>query len=209
MTAVLIAGLVVAAAPDRALPRPMTTGGPPLMTTIAGRHSSRQFGERALADSELGQLLWSAQGVTGGRRTAPSAGALYPLTVHVIDARGMWRYEPARHALLVEATDDRRAALATAGFDQGPLHSAPVVLVITARFGVTAQKYGPRAERFATLEAGHAAQNVLLEATALGLATVPIGAFSDDDVRRVLNLDRDETPLYLIAVGACPGALPC
>ena len=194
---------------NRALPAPIKTGGPSLATVLATRHSSRQFGDRALDDTEVGQLLWAAQGLVDGRRTAPSAGALYPLTVRIADARGSWRYVPASHALVAESPADRRALLATAGYGQAALHAAPVILVISARFAVTAKKYGQRAERFATLEAGHAAQNVLLEATALGLAAVPVGAFSDDAVRRALNIAPDETPLYLIAIGACPGGLPC
>ena len=194
---------------QRVLPSPITSGGPSLDTVVAARHSSRQFGDRDLADTELGQLLWAAQGLTDGRRTAPSAGALYPLTIRVADAHGVWRYVPANHALVRESPANLRAALATASFGQAALHSAPAILVITARFAITARKYGQRAERFATLEAGHAAQNVLLEATALGLAAVPIGGFSDDAIRHVLNLQPEDTPLYLIAVGACPSHLPC
>lgn len=198
-----------ALAERRVLPPPIKTGGPSLSTVLASRHSVRQFGDRELENTELGQLLWAAQGLTDGRRTVPSAGAMYPLTVRVVDAHGVWRYVPANHALVPESTLDRRPALATASYGQAALYAAPAVLVITASFAVTAQKYGKRAERFATLEAGHAAQNVLLEATALGLAAVPIGGFSDDDLRRALDLQPEETPLYLIAVGACPTLLPC
>ena len=194
----------------RVLPAPIRNGGPSLATVLSSRHSVRAFGDRELEDTELGQLLWAAQGVTeAGRRTAPSAGGLYPLTIRVADAHGVWRYVPANHALVPESPVDRRASIAAASFGQSPLHVAPVVLVITASYAVTAQKYGGRAERFATLEAGHAAQNVLLEASALGLGAVPIGGFADDALRRALELQPEETPLYLIAVGACPTLLPC
>lgn len=185
----------------RALPPPRRSGGPALDAVLATRRSTRTFGRRGLEDAELGQLLWAAQGVTGGGRTAPSAGALYPITVRVVDARGVWRYVPDRHALAREDARDARAAVAAAS-GQASVAAAPVVLVVTARFAITARKYGGRAERFATLEAGHVAQNVLLEATALGLAAVPVGAFDDAALRRALRLPAGETPLYLIPVGA-------
>ena len=193
-------------APDqvarRVLPPPQRRGGPALTSVLAARHSQRSFGAGDLDDATLGQLLWAAQGVTSpGHRTAPSAGALYPLQVRIADARGVWRYVPADHALVREAAGDHRDALARAAFGQESVRSAPVVLVISASFAVTAGKYGSRAERFATLEAGHAAQNVLLEATALELACVPVGAFDDAGLRRAAGLPAAETPLYLLPVG--------
>ena len=191
------------AAPERhVLPSPQREGGASLASVLASRRSVRAFGARSLDDRELGQLLWAAQGVTDGHRAAPSAGALYPLTVRVVDARGVWRYAPADHVVIREAAVDRRGSVAEASHGQDAVRTAPVTLVITAEIAITATKYGARAERFATLEAGHAAENVLLTATALGLAAVPVGAFDDDAVRRVLGLPDDVTPLYLIAVGS-------
>jgi SagB-type dehydrogenase family enzyme len=186
----------------RALPPPQRSGGAALASVLAARRSVREFGARALDDVELGQLMWAAQGVTDGHRTAPSAGALYPLTVRVIDAHGVWRYVPADHAVVREAAGDVRGEAAEAGYGQASVRSAPVTLVISAELAITRTKYGAKAGRFATLEAGHAAQNVLLTATALGLGAVPIGAFDDDDLRRALGLPDDATPLYLIPVGA-------
>jgi SagB-type dehydrogenase family enzyme len=186
------------------LPEPRRDGGAALATVLATRRSTRQFGPRDLDRSELGQLLWAAQGVTDGHRAAPSAGALYPLAVRVVDADGIWRYLPAEHALRRESAKRARGELASACFGQDFLRSAPVTLVITADIAITARKYGTRADRFAALEAGHAAQNVLLTATALGLAAVPVGAFDDDRLRRALGLPAAETPLYVIPVGAPP-----
>jgi SagB-type dehydrogenase family enzyme len=163
----------------------------------------RTFGSRDLDDRELGQLLWAAQGVNDSHRTAPSAAGLYPLTIRVVDARGIWRYAPAEHALVREATDDRREALAIAVLRQSSIRSAPVSLVITAELAITTRKYGPRSgERFAILEAGHVAQNILLTATALGLGAVPVGAFEEEPLRKVLALPPEVTPLYVIPVGA-------
>ncbi len=190
------------AADRRVLPAPARSGGPSLATVLATRHSQRAFAARPLGEAELGQLLWAAQGVIDGHRTAPSAGALYPLVVRVIDRDGVWRYVPADHALVRESTQDRRGQVASASFGQEAVRAAPAVLVISANLAITARKYGARAERFATLEAGHVAQNILLEATALGLAAVPVGAFDDDALRRALDLTRAETPLYVIPIGS-------
>ena len=186
----------------RVLPPPRRSGGPALASVLAARHSQRSFGAGDLDDATLGQLLWAAQGVTSaGHRTVPSAGALYPLQVRIADAHGVWRYVPADHALVREASGDHREAIARAAFGQESVRTAPVVLVISADFAVTASKYGQRAERFATLEAGHAAENVLLETTALELACVPVGAFEDGALRRAAGLPAGETPLYLIPLG--------
>ncbi|MGE5185872.1 MAG: SagB/ThcOx family dehydrogenase [Acidobacteriota bacterium] len=190
-------------AEKRVLPAPQTSGGPSLASVLATRRSRREFGARALDDAELGQLLWAAQGVSDGHRTAPSAGALYPLTIHVVDARGVWHYVPADHAVVRDATGDHRGQLVSASFGQAATR-APEVLVVTADIAVTAKKYGARAERFATLEAGHVAENVLLEAAALGLDAVPVGAFDEAAVRRALGLTSQDTPLYLIPVGPPP-----
>jgi SagB-type dehydrogenase family enzyme len=188
----------------RVLPAPQRSGGAALATVLATRRSARSFGTRDLDEHELGQLLWAAQGTTDGHRTAPSAGALYPLAVRVADRRGVWRYVPADHALVREIAGDRRGEVVAASYGQESIRGAPVVLAITAETAITARKYGARAERYATLEAGHAAQNILLTATALGLRSVPVGAFDDDAVRRALALSSSETPLYLIPVGAAP-----
>lgn len=186
----------------RALPPPQQSGGPALATVLATRHSTRIFGRRDLEDAELGQLLWAGQGISNSHRTAPSAGALYPITLRVADVSGVWRYVPADHAVMRESAVDRRAAIATSSFSNDTVRAAPAILVITANVAITARKYGSRAERYATLEAGHIAQNILLEATALGLGAVPVGAFDDGAIRRAIGLAAAELPLYLIPVGA-------
>ncbi|MGE0401225.1 MAG: SagB/ThcOx family dehydrogenase [Kofleriaceae bacterium] len=188
----------------KVLPAPRRDGGPALESVLASRRSMRVYGVRDLDDAELGQLLWAGQGVIDGHRTAPSAGALYPLTLRVADANGIWRYVPEDHSVVRESAGDRRTAIATSSSSQEALRAAPAILVITADVAITARKYGDRAERYAMLEAGHVAQNVLLEATGLGLAAVPVGAFDDDAVRRAIAFPAAETPLYLIPVGAPP-----
>lgn len=187
-----------------ALPAPREDGQLSLEDALRRRRSVRSFTRRRIDAAAIGQLLWSAQGITDrqGLRTAPSAGALYPLECYVVTDSGVLHYEPARHRLVRRIERDLRGALAAAALGQSAIADAPIVVVITADYGRTAVKYGEeRAVRYATLEAGHAAQNVLLQAVALGLGAVPIGAFHDARVARVLRLNGGETPLYLIPIG--------
>jgi len=187
-----------------ALPTPRTDGPLALEQALARRRSVRAFEERPLTLAEVSQLMWAAQGVTnpGGLRTAPSAGALYPLEVYVATAEGSYRYVPAEHALVAVVSGDRRPALWQAALRQDAVRQAPAVFVIAAVFERTERKYGPeRTPRYVHLEAGHAAQNLLLQAVALDLGAVPIGAFDDGGVQAALSLPADHRPLYLIPVG--------
>lgn len=209
----LLAGCTAAPAPAPAqpeaeegiaLPAPRQQGPLSLEEALARRRSVREYGSRPLTWEEIGQLLWAAQGITSpqGFRTAPSAGALYPLEIYVVLPEGVYHYLPQAHQLRRTAAGDRRAALGDAAVRQRPVYEAPAVFVIAGVYQRTAAKYGQRAERYVHLEAGHAAQNLLLQAVALDLGAVTIGAFYDDQVRAVLGLRADETPLYLIPVGA-------
>jgi SagB-type dehydrogenase family enzyme len=188
----------------RALPAPQRAGKISVEEAIARRRSIREFKKSPLSDQELAQLLWATQGIThsGGLRAAPSAGALYPLELYVATSEGFFHYQPQAHRLIRRSQHDLRASLARAALDQAMVREAPAVFVITAVFERTAQKYGPaRAPRYVHLEAGHAAQNLLLEAVALGLGAVPVGAFHDEPVEQALGLPADHKPLYLIPVG--------
>jgi SagB-type dehydrogenase family enzyme len=185
------------------LPRADRTGKVTLERALAGRRSVRAFQATALTRAEIGQLLWAAQGVTGKRyRTAPSAGALYPLELYVATARGVSRYEPASHRLRRVRDGDVRPAIHAAALNQAAVKSAPALFVVTAVYARTARKYGSqRSPRYVHMEAGHAAQNLLLQATALGLGAVPVGAFSDAGVREALGAPVEHAPLYVIPVG--------
>jgi SagB-type dehydrogenase family enzyme len=174
-----------------------------LEETLASRRSVRAFTGESLSDDEISQLLWAAQGVTdaAGLRTAPSAGALYPLELYVARSSGLYHFQPPRHELRLRDNDDLRQAIHAAALGQDPLMDAPAVFVITAVYARTRAKYGARAERYVHMEAGHAAQNLLLQAVALDLGGVPIGAFDDDRVSEVLGLPENEAPQYLIPIG--------
>lgn len=179
-----------------------------LEQALAQRRSVREFAVAPLALEELAQLAWAAQGATGGgHRTAPSAGALYPLELSVMVgnvaglAPGIYRYEPDGHRLALVVKGDRRAQVAAAAFAQGWVAEAPAIFVIAAVARRTTAKYGKRGVRYVHMEAGHAGENLLLQATALGLGATVVGAFDDDKVKTVALLPDDASALSLIPVG--------
>jgi SagB-type dehydrogenase family enzyme len=188
---------------ERALPEPRRVGEISLEEALERRRSVRAFADTPLTEAEIGQLLWAAQGVTddAGHRTAPSAGALYPLELYVGTPDGLFHYDPALHGLTLHAPGDPRPAMQEAGLYQDALGDAPAIFAIAAVQKRTAVKYGARAPRYVHMEAGHAGQNILLEAVALGLAAVPMGAFDDARLSEALALPEDQRPLYLIPVG--------
>lgn len=186
------------------LPIPVSQGKISLEEALAKRRSAREYRGNPLKNEEIGQLLWAAQGITGpsGRRTAPSAGNLQSLEMYVLTGEGLYQYLPQAHALKLHLSGDLHRELSAAALDQECVQNAPAVFVIAAIFGRLSPKYGEdRSRRYAHMEAGHAAQNLLLQAAALGLAAVPAGAFSDERVKEVLKLPGDQQPLYLIPVG--------
>jgi SagB-type dehydrogenase family enzyme len=193
----------------RSLAKPVTGRSSSFESVLKRRRSVRDFDASPLPLASAGQLLWAAQGVTSsaGERTAPSAGALYPLEILLLAgtvdglAPGVYRFTPEHHELRPHLADDRRRALAAAALEQRAVRDASAVLAIAGVYARTARKYGARAERYVHIEVGHAAQNVYLQAQALGLGTVIIGAFDDEAVARVLELDPEEVPLALMPVG--------
>lgn len=182
-----------------------------LEESVAGRRSVRRYAAEPLTLSQLSQLLWAAQGLTSGTglRAAPSAGATYPMEVFVLAgessveglAAAIYHYRADTHSMKVHAPHDARAALAEAALGQGFVARAPAVIALCATYERTSRTYGPRANRYVHMEAGHIGENISLQAVALGLATVMVGAFEDDAVADVLGLPRDVRPLYIIPVG--------
>jgi len=194
------------------LPAPELKGRMSVEEALSRRRSVREYAAGPLQLAEVSQLLWAAQGVTAewGGRAAPSAGGLYPLEVLLVAgevaglAPGVYRYTPAAHNLALIREGDLRASLAAAALDQQWVSQASTNIVITAIYARTTGKYGDRGVRYVDMEAGHAAQNICLEATALGLGTGTIGAFHDDRVKELLDLAADEIPLYILPVGRLP-----
>ncbi len=183
----------------------------PVEEAILKRRSIRRYRSDSISLAQLSQLLWAAQGITasGGRRTVPSAGATYPLEVFVATgeqtveglAAGIYHYQVDNHALSVHIEGDLRDSLAEAALGQTCISACPVDIIICALFSRTAYRYGRRAERYVHMEVGHVGQNIALQAVALGLGTVMVGAFDDEEIRKALKLEEQVRPLYIVPVG--------
>lgn len=191
------------------LPEPRYHSDVSVEEGLQDRRSVREYSDEPLTMGEISQLLWSAQGITDPRdfRTAPSAGALYPLEVYLVAgnvktlAPGIYKYSPQGHEMVKMVSEDRRQELATAALDQERVEEAAVDIVFTAVYERTTKKYGERGRRYVHMEAGHAAQNLYLQTEALGLGMVVVGAFDDNQVREVVAAPAEEKPLYVIPVG--------
>jgi len=191
------------------LPEPRCDSDVSVEEALLKRRSVRNYTDEALTLQEVSQLLWAAQGITdpSGKRTAPSAGALYPLELYVVVgsvedvAKGVYKYEPQQHELVRVLDGEQRKALAAAALNQQSIAQGAIDIVITAIYERTTRKYSDRGIRYVHMEAGHAAQNVYLQAVAMNLGMVIIGAFYDDQVKEVLNLPENEEPLYIMPVG--------
>jgi SagB-type dehydrogenase family enzyme len=187
------------------LPKPNQNGQMLLEKAIAARRSHRDFSPKPLALEQIGELAWAAQGQgTATRyRNVPSAGATYPLELFVVSGEGLFHYLPAKHSLEKLSGQDIRTALASAAWGQNFIEEAPLTLVFAAEFARTTRRYGERGIRYVYMEAGHAAQNVHLQAESLGLGSVAVGAFDDDSVSKVLSLPDHLEPVYMVVVGYC------
>lgn len=191
------------------LPEPRFEGRISVEQALRRRRSIRDYTDEGLTLKEVAQILWSAQGVNDakGYRTAPSAGALYPLEIYVVAGNvsnletGVYRYLAAQHSLSKISAGDKRTALCKAALEQPSICGAPLVLIFCAVYARVTGKYGQRGIMYVHMEAGHASQNVFLQAAALGLGTAPIGAFQDEEIKSVLNNDIEEQPIYIMPVG--------
>jgi len=194
------------------LPSPVQKGVVSLEEAIARRRSVRGFAPHPISQSQLSQILWAAQGITDASwksRAVPSAGATYPLEIFVVCGQnsieeideGIYHYDIAHHALTRHYRGDMRFELARVALDEESIYEAPIDIAICAEYERTLRRYGSRGERYVHMEAGHAGQNIYLQATALGLATVAIGAFHDEQVREALRLDKRYKPLYIMPIG--------
>jgi SagB-type dehydrogenase family enzyme len=191
------------------LPPPGTTSGLSVEQALARRRSARAYDSTPVTLPELSQLLWAAQGENRrkGFRTVPSAGALYPLELYAVSgevtglAPGVYKYRADGHTLGRIAEGDPRADIARAALGQSWIAKSRAILVVAAVFRRTMAKYGERGLRYVHMEAGHAAQNVYLQATALGLGTTVVGAFDDERLHALLGMTEGEAPLSLLPFG--------
>jgi SagB-type dehydrogenase family enzyme len=191
------------------LPEPRLDSAISIEKVLCMRRSVREFTKDPLDLAQIAQLLWAAQGVTGAEahRTAPSAGGLYALEIYVIAANvkglpaGIYKYECLTHEVVSLIEGDMRQQLSRAALEQTSITQAAAIFALSAVYERVTGKYGERGMRYAHMEAGHAAQNLLLQAVALGLGAVLVGAFNDAKVKRALSLSKQEVPLYLIPIG--------
>jgi len=191
------------------LPPPTQSGQHTLGQLLQQRRSLREYSAAPLSLANVSQLLWAAQGITDARglRTAPSAGALYPLELYVVAGKvtgleaGVYHYQVYSHKLAPHVAGDKRLALAQAAYMQTWLADAPAVIVFSADYSRSSKKYGTRATRYVHMEVGHAAQNLFLQAEDLGLGCVVVGAFEDEEVAELLHLPSGFAPLILMPVG--------
>lgn len=192
------------------LPAPRLKGTVSVEESIFKRRCVRDYKTDAISLEQLSQLLWAAQGITAADffRAAPSAGASYPLELFVIAGNikgidaGIYHYNVKEHSLSLHMKGDAREKLGTtAAFNQKCISQAPACMSICAVYERTMKTYGKRGERYVHIDTGHAAENIALQAVALGLATVMVGAFEDKKVAEILNLGNELKPLYIIPVG--------
>lgn len=192
------------------LPQPSKESNVSIEQALLNRRSVREYKDEALKPGEISQILWAVQGITApdwGGRSAPSAGALYPLETYLVVRKaeslesGVYHYIPEGHKIKRILEKDISNDLAEAGLGQMFIKQAAINIIITAVFSRTTSKYGERGNQYVYMEAGHASQNIYLQVESLGLGTVTVGAFNDEGVKNVLNLPENETPLYIMPVG--------
>ncbi|MHC4757835.1 MAG: DJ-1/PfpI family protein [Planctomycetota bacterium] len=186
------------------LSEPNLTGRLSIESVLAQRRSVRQFAQKGLNYSQIGQLAWAGQGITepaNGLRTAPSAGSLFPMTLYIAISKGLFIYRPENHSLEQVAERDIRQGLASAAMNQNVVRDAPCNIIIAGSVTRLIPRYQNESRKFMILEAGHVAQNILLQAVGLNLASVPIGGFNSSRVNDLCQMSRDMEPLYIISIG--------
>ncbi len=194
------------------LPTPQRKGSLSVEEAIHRRRSIRTYSDEPLSLQDISQLMWSAQGITDqveNFRSAPSAGATSPLEVYLIVGNnsvreldeGVYRYHPIEHALKQTIEGDLRSNLSKAALNQTHVSEAPINIIITGIYERTTSRYGERGVRYVHMEAGHAAQNLYLQAESRLLDMVVVGAFNDNQVQDLLQLPTDQKPLYIIPIG--------
>jgi SagB-type dehydrogenase family enzyme len=191
------------------LPEPKFKSSISIEEAINKRRSIRKFDDSPLEINEISQLLWAAQGIntSDGRRTVPSAGATYPLEIYLASRKingldkGLYKYNPQSHSLIPIKYGDIASDIANSTLQKNIIYSATAIFIITADFERTTSVYGSRGNIYVYFEVGHAAQNLSLQAVGLKIGSVMIGAFDEKELKRLLGLPINETPLYIIPCG--------
>jgi len=184
------------------LTEPKLKGIKSLEECILERQSVRSFKDRDIEIENISQILWAGQGKKGRKKTVPSAGGTYPLELYVVIKRkGIFHYNPESNLLKRVKEGDFGKDLAKASLNQMFIYEAPLNVIICADFDRTCNYYGKKGEGYVYIEIGHCAQNIELEAVALGLGSVPVGAFYNEEVKKILGLPKNIDPIYIIPIG--------
>jgi SagB-type dehydrogenase family enzyme len=186
------------------LPKPVTNGSVSLEQAIENRRSIREFTDETLTLNQLSQLCWAAQGITDPNRdfrAAPSPGAIYPIELYVFLPEGLYLYEPTRHELTLTIDRDLRQSLFNSSFNQRVVQKAPCTFMFAGAVKKVEAKYRNRGEKFTSIEAGHIAENIQLQAVTLGLGSVPIGVMDTKTIAQFCKLPETLEVLYLVPVG--------
>ncbi|MHA2008379.1 MAG: SagB/ThcOx family dehydrogenase [Promethearchaeota archaeon] len=184
------------------LPEPSLKGSKSVEECIYERESVRNYSDKEIELEKISQILWAAQGKKQNKKTVPSAGATYPLEIYItIKDKGYFHYKSENHVLEQISEENICENLARESWNQRFIEEAYLNILICADYSRTTQRYGERGIRYVYMEVGHCGQNIHLEAIALGLVSVPIGAFQDSNVKRVMNLPANLEPLYIIPIG--------
>ncbi|TFG29249.1 MAG: SagB/ThcOx family dehydrogenase [Promethearchaeota archaeon] len=191
---------------DIELLKPLYKGEMSLEESIFRRKSVRSFSGKVIEIEKVSQLIWAAQGKSSSKRTAPSAGAIYPLEVYVfLKNQGIYYYNFKKNILNLRIKEDENEnllkQLAQFSLNQNFIYEAPLNIMICVDFPKIIRGYGERGRRYALIEVGHCAQNIHLEAVSLGLVSVPIGAFQDKLIKQLLQLPENIDPIYIIPIG--------
>ena len=184
------------------LPKPSFKSNKSVEECIIERESVRRYSDRKIEIEKVSLILWAAQGKKGLKKTVPSAGATYPLEIYItLKDMGYFHYNYHKHALELLTKESIAKILAEESWNQKFIEEAYLNLLICADYSRTTKRYGERGVRYVHMEVGHCAQNVHLETISLGLVSVPIGAFEDQKVKKVMNLPSNIEPLYIIPIG--------
>ena len=186
------------------LPAPNTQGTISVESAIKHRRSIRDFTDKQLTLDQVGQLAWAAQGVTDEQeslRAAPSAGAIYPMQLHIVIPGGAYKYNPPDHSITKTIFEDIRADLTAAALDQQAVAKSQCIFIISGSSKKVEAKYSGKGQSFMLIEAGHIAQNIQLQAVAMGLGSTPLGSFDIKKVWRTCKLDLEQKPVYIIPIG--------
>lgn len=192
------------------LPDPMYESTTSLESAMAKRRSVRKYKYHSLCLSDIAQILWAAQGITdpvNRYRSAPSAGALYPLELYILIGevenieKGIYKYNPYNHEIIQTGNHDIRDEIYRAALYQECILNASMVIIISAVYGRTIDKYHERGKRYVDMEVGNVSQNIHLQVLSLNLGTVVVGAFNDERIRRILDMPENEWPLCIMPIG--------